>query len=289
MKNIGEAFRRAIEVTVDGREFSDLRCDFNITKSLKTEPNNLDLVVYNLSEDSRGYLQELALKKKAIPVQIAVGYKDTKVLDQIWLGDLRRCISVNNPPEWITTLSSGDGEKSTQSAKIQQSFGYNTPIDTVLNAIIRAVNSSLGANRLSNTEAQTIVRNAKMNAGGRMLSSGITISGNAVKELEKFCESCGIEVSIQDNKLQLLERRKALSETSILVSPKTGMIGTPEVDHKGVIQIQHLIQPGFKPGRLMSVVSKRVQGLYRIESLEYIGSTWDLQSWIVNIQGSRFG
>lgn len=286
---MSKAFNRITEVIIAGREISSLRCDFRIEKNLKPEPNTMELIIYNLNENTRSELQNLSDKKIPIPVSISVGYEINKELDQIWNGDMRSCTSVYEFPDWVTYVSSGDGERATQVANIKQSFGLNTPINTVLKALVKSINDSLGANKLSNQEAEEIIRNAKLKTGGTVLSTGVTLSGNAVRELIMIAKSAGLNVSFQDNKLQIIDERKALNGTAINISSETGLIGIPEVDEKGNVKFQHIIMPGFKCGMLVSLKSKRAEGLFRIESLSYMGSTWTLSDWVISVSAIKYG
>lgn len=287
-KRFDDIFSREIEIIVNDVDMTDVYCEFTIEKSLDIKPNTLDLQIYNLNSDTRSKLQQLndLESSSGVPVVINVGYKKSGI-DQIWKGNLRKCTSDYDYPNWVTSLSSGDSERATQLANINQSWGYNTPVKTVINALVKSINEVIGAEKLSNVDAQKLIDGATLNGGGTTLSSSLTLSGNSVKQLELFAKSCGLEFSIQDNAIQILNVRGNLISNVALVSPFTGMIGRPDSDEKNNIKLKHLIIPGFKCGGLISVDSKSVSGLYRIEKLKYNGSSMDPQKWTIDIEASQ--
>lgn len=282
------AFERVIKVTLGDKDIENLRVDFNIQKSLKKEPNTGSITIYNLSPETRSHFQELAPKndkQPGIPLRILVGYKDQKdSLDQIFLGDLRTVISKLEPPDWITVMTGGDGEKALQTAKLNTAMSKNTPLQTVINLIAKSFNVGLNA-----AQIDSIARTAKFTAGGKAFANGFVANGPAVYALGSICKSCNLEFSMQDNSLQLLNKGKPLPGIALPVSSQTGMIGYPEVDNKGVIKFQHIIKPGFRCGGAVQVTSlnANVSGFYRITKLNYQGSTYDITQWTINVEGER--
>src|SRR5690606_21032502 len=128
-------------VTINTIKLAGHRCVFRVEKTLKPEPNTCELSVWNLNEDQRSELEELRPKdkqaKRGIPCQIEVGYQDE--LSLIWLGDLRTVESLRDGPDWVTVLTSGDGEKAWANARVNISYGPKTSVDTVLRGLVRAL------------------------------------------------------------------------------------------------------------------------------------------------------
>lgn len=296
-------FGRSVSIVINEYNYEELKCDFTIRKSLKLEPNTCDLTIYNLDHDLT--LIE-RVRKTGVVVKIGVGYNNIGT-DLIFYGNLRSGREEYIPPNWVLTLSAGDGEKATQTAGTNQTFGPGTPINTVLRALIYQINLSLGATKLSNKEAEGIINNATFSSGGYTLASGITISDNAVKELSMFAEACNLEISFQDNKLQVLNKRDVINQQLVSISSESGMIGKAEIDEKGNAHFQHLIVPGLKPGMKIQIFSDVIitrwknargedrgtpvglygpSGTYRIESIVYNGSTIDINNWTMDVEAS---
>lgn len=263
--------RRAI-LTVDRIQVEDLRIAFRIKKSLKPEPNTAEIHVWNLNPDNRAKLEALPQTE----VKLEVGYKSGTSI--IFLGDLRTAYTTEDPPDLITTIASGDGEEAQKKARINQSFGPGTSIDTVLRALARAL--GVGQGNVARVAAEL-----RFSGVGTLYSSGVVLSGPVSREMTDFARSAGLEWSIQDGALMLLNRGRALERMAVLLSPETGLIGTPSVTSKGKLSCVSLLIPDLYPGRMLMMAAARVKGLFRIEQIEYIGDTHG-QEWYAVIEGA---
>jgi len=268
-------FGRKIRVVVSTIEITDLDMVFQVTKTLKPEPNKAELTIFNLNPDHRSSLEQM----KSAPVQIEAGYQGgTSVL---FLGDLRTAMTVHQGPDFITKLSSGDGEKAIKTARVNVSLKKGAAsVDKVLESVAKA----LGVGEGNLKQALSAIKSAGL---GELFSEGTVISGSAYREMTNICRSLGLTWSIQDGKLQILELKKALEGQAILVNERTGLIGSPTVDNKGVLTCQTLLIPDVFPGRLMVLESERLKGQYRIESCQYSGDT-NGQDWYIGIEGKRY-
>jgi hypothetical protein len=101
--------------------------------------------------------------------------------------------------------------------------------------------------------------------------TGYVASGDAVSQLDRVCRSCGLEWSVQDNQLQLLERGKALQEDGIVLAPGSGLLESPELGKGGVVRCKALMIPGLYPGRRVELRTQHVRGVYRIETTHHKG------------------
>lgn len=285
------SFGHVAEVDVDRFGVERLRCVGKITKTLKPAPNTCELSIYNLNADTRAALEEIRPKadsKRGIPVRIRVGYEG-EPLNQIWLGDLRTVISLHEPPEWRTILTSGDGEKAVRQSRIAQPLGAKTPIATALKAVAIKLREYLGPDAISDRDLARLQESVKMRGAGQILGSGIVLYGSAAKVLSSLCASAGLEWSIQDGKIQILDRGAALKMQALPVEEGKNLIGLPEVDAEGVIKVRLLIGPDQIPGSILSVSSNRAQGFYRIEKVETEFDTFLGGVWHNTIEGRRIG
>jgi hypothetical protein len=275
-------FGRAWSVTIDRLEVSGHDMAFEVEKSLKPDPNTCELRLWNLNESQRSQLEELRPKKGSlvgIPVKIEAGYEAASSL--IWLGDLRTVESNREGPDWITVLGSGDGEKSVQLARINQSFDKLTSVDTILRSIAKAMGVGPG-----NLEffAQRLLLTGQ---GGKLATEGVVLSGRAADKLTAWCRSLDIEWSVQDGALQFTDRGKPLIGQAFLLSAETGLIGTPTVDNEGVLSATMLMIPGLVVGSLLVLNSRRIKGNYRVRKAKWDGDTSG-QPWYIHVEAERF-
>lgn len=268
-----ELFGRKIRVVVDTIEIMELAMQFRIRKTLKPEPNQAELAIFNLNEDHRSALEQL----KTATVLVEAGYQEGT--STLFLGDLRTAVSVVEGADIITRLSSGDGEKAVKKSRVKVSMkkGTATP-EKVLETLAKSI--GVGSGNLKQALQQ-------LSGLENHFSEGVVLSGSAFREMNAICKSLGLTWSIQDGKLQILTLQQALSGTAIKLSKETGLIGSPTVDNDGVLNATMLLAPDVFPGRKIVVDSERLKGQYRIESCNYVGDTHG-QDWYTILEAKRY-
>ncbi len=255
-------FGRFFRLQVDTLITTELDIVFKVTKTLKKEPNTLDLTIFNLNDTHRQQLQE----KESPVIQLEAGYQDKNGV--IFLGDIRDVWSEKSENDWVTTLSSGDGEKATQFDRINKSFAAGTSLP----AVIEEVAKSMGDIGIGNLKA--IATSGKLpGGGGAAFVNGVTVSGNASRELNRIVRSAGLEWSIQDKTFQLLEAGQALQTKAVELTPESGLIGSPTIGNDGVLNFTALLNSDILPGKQLEVKSALIDGRFRVERCDYIGDT----------------
>tara|TARA_R110001592_G_scaffold124014_2_gene332598 strand:+ start:1093 stop:1935 length:843 start_codon:yes stop_codon:yes gene_type:complete len=277
-----EIFNRQAVITVGTLRLEGYRVTFKIRKTLEREPNTCEVQIFNLSAKNRAAVGELTPSKGAkrgIPVKIEGGYETTGGPQLLWLGDLRTSLSYKEGPTWVTSLSSGDGEKAQQTSRMGQSFGPRTPIATILKAIVGAL--GIGEGNISRFLGESAGNT------GRTAFSGVVLQGSAAYHLDNWTRAIGASWSVQDGELQLLKDGTTATGRSVLLSPPTGLIGVPVVEADGNLSVTSFILPDVDIGGVVVVKSESVEGNFRIDQAEWVGDTRG-QDWYVSIKGPRF-
>ena len=277
-----QLFGRSVDVVVGNKRLTGLDCAFEIEKSLLPEPNKCSLKIYNLAEDTRAHFEELAPRQrwqtKGIPVRIEAGYGDDRAI--LWIGELRNVVTEIDGPDWVTSMDSGDGYLAYQNSRVNLSFGPMTPVATVLQALVAKLGAGVG-------NVAAALATLKVNGVGMLYPSGIVLSGSVAQELTDFCRSAGLEWSIQDGVLQILDRGQASRGQALLLSSDTGMVGSPSVDVDGILSVKTLLIPDVRVGSILVVNSERVKGTYRLEK-----ATWSCDTsgddWHITMQARRY-
>jgi hypothetical protein len=267
-------FLRYFRVVVDTIEIKSLDVRFKIEKNLKAQPNKAEISIFNLNEAHRSQLEQLP----TVAVSVEAGYVGGSSM--IFLGDLRRASSQDSGPDIITTISSGDGEKAIQTARVNVSIRKGTPSDVVIKTVAKA----LGVGEGNLNKAVSTIKGAGL---GTLFQDGTVISGSAAREMTSLCKSVGFTWSVQGGKLQLLPLQKTLEGEALSIKPDTGLIGSPSVDNKGVMKCRTLLIPDVFPGRKLVLESARLKGQYRIEATTHTGDTSG-QDWYIDIEGKRY-
>jgi hypothetical protein len=248
----------------------EIDIDFRVTRSLKTKPNSMEIAIFNLNQENQQKLQQ----SKNLVARLTAGYKDR--VGQIFFGEVRDVDSRHEGADWVTVLESGDGERARARGRINKSFAPGTRLSKVLKKLGKELP---GVDQGNLVEALSTV-------GDPEFVNGVTVSGSAAREIDKLIKSAGLEWSIQDGAIQVLKAGEPLSDTAVVLTPETGLIGSPTVSAKGVLTCTALLNSDIVPGRQIVVKSRQVDGRYRAIRCDYDGSTTG-DNWYVKIEGKE--
>lgn len=273
------------ESNTSGLNVSGHDVEFVVEKSLKsTEPNTLMLRVYNLSEAQRQTLSGAG----SLTVLLEAGYIGGTA--QIYFAGARSAWSTREKADYVTHIESSDtiarptGIKKTRKIQVgsnggsvYKTMGARVPIAQAFQTI--AASLGLGTGNL----------NQALAAGSAPITAvnGSALVGNGARRMTDLCRSCGLEWSVQDGQLQLLNIGATLSSQAISVTDSNGLVDSPAVDSQGALSLKTLLIPGLAPGVLLNVDSLFVQGGYRIEKIRYAGNTKG-QEWYAHIDASKY-
>lgn len=263
-------FARACRVIVAGVEVQGLRVSFKVKKTLKKEPNEAEVKIYNLSPAHR-----TALQKKGEPFLLEAGYGTD--LRHVFTGDIRFGDSVREGPDWVTKIQSGDGERAYKFATISETFGKNTPVRSVAGRVLNAMG----------IDSKQAVDSLKTLAG--QFVRGYVAHGKASVELDQLLKGTGLNWSIQDGRVQILGDGAAAAGEALVLSSATGLIGSPEhgtPENEGdspVLKVKSLLQPQLKPGGVVRMDSLNVKGDFRVETITHQGDTFG-QDWYSDME-----
>ncbi len=270
---------RRIELAVDTIAVSsDLRVTFKASKSYKPSVNTCEVSIFNLNPGQRASLS----KVKYPLVKLAAGYGDgSEGLTQIFYGHAIHVSHEIKDADIITTVSTTDGGKAKQTARVNLTFGRSTKTDTVLRRLAEATGLNLGN---VNKIAAEIAKSTK----AEIYSEGTTVSGSACTELGHLLRSCGYDWSIQDETIQIRKVGQAAEGFAVRLTPETGLIGSPSISSKGVCSGTSLL---FKagsgldlvPGRLVRVESEFVNGQFILAKTDFDGDS-HADSWYCNFE-----
>lgn len=268
-------FDRRCTVHLGDIKISGLRVKFKAEKTLGVDPNVLDLHVYNLSAITRAKLQ-----KKGMQVILVAGYRDE--FQVIYSGQATTIDHLLDGPTWDTHVICGDGEVAFAGAFSSHSFAPGTAWRDVARTVVNDLKVNVG---------DAIAKLGEGDLGGAIDSflQGYSAHGPAVREVDRVMKAAGLEWSIQDGRLQILQPGKPSDERAILLSPQTGLVGSPDHckpgrdDDTAALKARSLLQGGLRPGRTVEVRSNAVRGFYRCEKVTHEGDTHG-QEWYSSLE-----
>ena len=280
-----ELFGRIYQLTIgpaggEGRQWSNLdgpglRIRFKVAKTGNSTPNKAEIEVYNLSADSRDYID--SYNPKTWAVRLSAGYQATG-LQLLFSGSVELAsnekaghrASHHQGPDWLTKIQSKDGVHAYRSVVLADSFGPGTAEEAVIKHVAKQLGVTIGTIKG--------LSKAKYNHGR-------ALSGAARYELDALCKSRGLRWSIQDGVLQILPICQGLDLTAFVIGPATGLVGSPERTETG-IRFTSLLQGGINPGRLIQLESAYLKGLYVAENVDHTGDTHDYP-WYTTVDAFR--
>ena len=258
-------FARRCQVAVDDVLVDGLRVQFDVSKSLTKHPNTCDIKISNLSESTRRQM-----KSRRALVRLMAGYEDT--IAQIFSGAARTTDHARESAEWVTHIQCGDGETQFVFSRVSESFAPGASVADIIARIASRLGVSAG-----NVPAQLAARGFRGNL--EQFAQGYVAHGKASTELDKIMRSAGFEWSIQDGALQILKPDQATKKQAVLLTPDTGLVGSPEhgaPNKKGkpsVMKAKSLLQPSIHPGGEVSIQSRSVDGHFRVSKVKHTGDT----------------
>lgn len=260
----------------DGLDLSGLHITFSVSKKNAQTPNTAKIKIYNLAEET---IKQI--RKEFTRVVLQAGYESN--FGVIFDGNIihSKRGRENNTDTYLELIA-GDGD-----------LAYTQAI----------VNTTLAAGATQNDQVRV--------AGESMKSKGVTTGhidalpsqklprgkvmyGMSRDYLRKTSQSSDTTWSIQDGKLQVIKNDGVLPNQAILLTSKTGLIGTPELNNEGV-KARCLLNPLLRIGGKVKIdessiaeaalpdTSKNSQankpppldadGIYKVLTLDYTGDT----------------
>jgi hypothetical protein len=258
-------FDRRWAVTVgppdgDGKKWTDLRVTFHVEKSGSATPNKATVEIYNLKEESRKYIT------KRMAFILGGGYVGNAT--QLFSGAVELIDHEQHGPDWVTKLENHDGVHAYRGLVLSESFKPGTTETAVVDAIARKMGVKVGDLKGLGIRSKAdgkVLRKGQWNHGR-------TLSGTARAELDALCRRAGARWSIQDGVLQVLRLGQSLDDEAVVVSPATGLVGSPKVTETGV-KFTMLLTGKLVPGKLVQLDTRYIKGNYVVENVVHTGDS----------------
>lgn len=278
-------FGRSAAVTIgvgsgQGLRFQGVDFNFSVQKSLDRAPNTAEIQIFNLSQSSRNQIEQTEVQR----VELEAGYETEGGLTTIFVGDKRKASSMRVGVDIVTTIEAADGERASRGRRVNRSYSPGTSLDSVVQDVAATLGGEggLGLGNLTELTGNSL----DFEGFGREFVEGTVVSGPAMEVLRGLTGSAGVELSVQDQNIQLLRRGEALPEQAVVLRADTGLIESPAIDSEGLMSARSLIIPGIFPGRQVEVVSEFVRGFFRVEKATYTGDTSvGSTEWFIDIEG----
>jgi len=266
-----------LHVFVNSKKYiiKNLDMDFDIIATDDSKPNIAKISVYNLSETTRNLFSE-----STRGMEFWAGYGDElgMIFRGSWDPDSSTVKHEQIGPTWATHLETGDGLKEFQEAIFEKTYPKGMSVKYVIHDI-------------ASSFALPVVLDYDENL---KTTSARTFSCKAWMALNEITSHYMLKWSIQHGTVEILDFFSPPKNDSqaTLLTPSTGIIGTPTITDKG-INVKTLLLSNIQPSRLIQIgaspdgskkgniqkdikgkISKKSEGLFIVNKIKYFGNNY---------------
>jgi hypothetical protein len=256
----------------------NLHMKFKIEKSLTDQPNSCEVEILNLKESTRN---EIKMKPALVRVEAGYGFASdgSPIVAKLFEGDLTFADSQHNGVEWVTKIQCGEGERAFNNARVNRSFKGGTDARTAIGEVAKSMGLKIPTN----------IKEAK--ALSHQFVSGVSLAGPSADQMTKLLKPRGMSWSVQNNQLQILADAGVRPDEAIVISAKTGMVGSPALaapkkpGEPVSVKVKTLLEPALLPGGRIQITAEGTDGLFRIDKVTITGTNYG-QEFYSEVDGS---
>lgn len=270
---------KGLQVIGDEDAGEGLQMSFRIDKHIDNKENSNESTInlFNLSEDSIKYIQQ-----DQMSVILRVGYKGTsnRLLFQGIVSEVETD-DRSSGNDRKTSLRCVPADSLVYKPSISKTFPPNTTPRQIVNFLIG--------------QTTTIAR-ASFNSDriDTPFPFGYSVEGSVKSVMNELSRDFDFQWRIDGKRLYVNDPNKFQSPNSVerafVISPDTGLLGTPsfaspdgkrvkdDTVKKSGVKFRSLINPLIIPGSAVKLEGTVINGIFRINSVEYNGD-WRGNSW----------
>ena len=260
-----------------GIDLSKQRISFDILKTDTETPNKGVVRVWNLSDDTAQKIRD-----EFDTLVLNAGYKSK--IGLVYSGNITQVRRLREGVvDKILEVTLGDGDKAYVYAMVNKTLAAGAKQLDILTAAVDSM------------KEYGVELGSIPDLGSVELPRGKVVYKNARDVIADVCKSTDTTWSIQNGRVELIPKTGTLPGQATLISPSTGMIGSPKQTSKG-LEVSCLLNTDIRIGGTIKVegeieeVQKETQkeakdskkqpaklasdGVYRVIQCRYIGDTW---------------
>lgn len=213
----------------------------HVERVIGSTPNKAKVEIYNLSPVSLKYLE--------MPGQVLQVLAGSPVAGVIFYGEIPKTgvkTEIKHPNQ-VTTISATDGKTALHSGYFMASYPSGTTRSQI-------VTDLLAANALP--------RGYMCPLSERVYRAPVAFSAPIEHVLDELYSGEPVVWSLQSNTFVLIHDDLPMPGSAVVVSSKTGMIGSPQISDKGC-SVKFLQVGAISPGGLFQIQSRLKTGSYK--------------------------
>ena len=263
LRKVRASFRGGLIINPGGTNRHDIKIEFSVSKSISSSANSAEISIYNLTESPRN-----GIGKEFDAITLEAGYMppdDDGNVGVIFTGAVRDVEHRRDGADIITTISCGDGDKALRRATISKSYPRGTPVKEVVDDIYKELEKE-GVKR-GEWKFPDDVEN-------KTFKRPYAACGSCAREMDTIGRGNGFYWSIQNETMEIIPGDGFVGGV-VLLTPQTGLIGTPAITGNGV-RATALLNPAIRPNRRVRIISETLDmnasdSIYRVSEVTYKG------------------
>lgn len=212
---------------LDGLDLSALRIKFSVKRSDTMTPNVADIRVYNLEHETA-----VRIRKEFTRVILQAGYEGN--FGVIFQGNIKQVIlGRESATDTFIDIVAGDGDQAYNFAIVNATLAKGSTQTDQINAAVGAMApKGVTSGHIGEQPPEKLPR-------------GKVMWGNARNYLRDSAQTSQSSWSIQDEKVTFVKKKAYLPGERVVLTSKTGMVGTPQQTNEGV-NVKCLLNPNIK-------------------------------------------
>lgn len=244
----------------------DLRIVWSYQADRELRPNAVDVSIYNLSAESRAILDAFDAEGAELLLVLQAGTEADGLRD-IAVADIVDVEHTRKGPDWITSIEAGEGERVYTDAHLSVSLLPGATVDQILTTVT-SVYAEAGIT-LDRSRLESLPQVQRLR--------GFSYEGPASDGIEALARELGIKATSQLGKLVLSTDVPTAAVRSVVLSPDTGLVGTPKrtkSKRDGLRwEVEALFRLAIQVGDVVAVKSTAWTGTGIVDELEASGDT----------------
>lgn len=239
-------FGRKYRITVtdaqgNGIDVSQLRCTFNIVKTIQMQPNTSEITIYNLNAQTENSIMLYGSR-----VTVEAGYEGSQ-FGLIFDGDILQTIrEKEDSTTYKLTILALDSDRAINFEIANYSIVRGQTARSIVN------------NMLSKAQYPVFLGSISDKLDSTALTRGKVMFGKTSDYLRQIAKTYSLQYYMDDGKLNLINMEDLPEGEAFELSPESGLIGTPQQTDYG-ISGQCLLNPQIKLNTLIHIDNSLVR------------------------------
>lgn len=256
--------RRLVTITIGppggiGRQFigsvSETQPGLHLTASIEhtsgPRPNKAKIKIHNLSEDSARFVEG-----RGFTVQVAAGQGISGLM---FRGDITRAETRQETPTRVSAIEASEGNRIWSSSTISRSWPPNTTRAQVTSDVLAAMGAARGY--------------VSPRLAPRRFATGLVWAGLCRDLLDLLYDADATPFAerwtMSGNSVDILVDGETRPGNALLLTPETGLIGSPSRTKSGGVKFKSLLSPSLRPGGGVQIAGKFIRGTYRVVKVSH--------------------